>query len=142
MKAGDTPDLRLEKSLEEYRARRLTGRRGQRLPENRQHRPNGEKQYRGHQQTYGAGDKAVASEPSMQCKARRGQHDKACKGDAATPTHAELAVVQLADHLRERIVAPAVHADEPALRGNRDQPKPSAGKQQITAHPFVQRWME
>src|SRR4029078_4082527 len=118
MEAGASPDLRLKKPIDECRTCGLTRGRGQRLPENRQPRPNVKDQDGRRQQTDGACDKAIAAEPSTQRESRRGQHDEGREGQAAAPTHAELAVVEIAERLRERIVAPAVDADEPALRGD------------------------
>ena len=51
------------------------------------------------------------------------QHDKGREGHAAAPADAELAVVQIAERLRQRVVAPAVDADEPSLRDNSQESK-------------------
>src|SRR4029078_12015721 len=122
MEVGASPDLRLKKPIDECRTCGLTRGRGQRLPENRQHRPHGKDQDGRRQITDRAGEKAYRSDtataakrataatPPTQRESRRGHHDEGREGQAAAPTHAELAVVEIAERTRGRIVTPALDA--------------------------------
>ena len=101
IETGDAPDLGIGQALEERRQRPAAIGVAERDDQHLQHRQTDEQQRQRDHQAQRAGDKGVAADQAAQRQAARQQEQESGAGDQGAVTHAELALLGLADQLRQ-----------------------------------------
>jgi hypothetical protein len=127
------PDLAVGQPVHQRGAGGEIAARGEHLAQHVHHRPGGEEQDGGDQDTDRAGDEAVPLEQAAQGEAIGEQHHQPNEGHAAAEADAELAVAQFAVAGFEPGEGPALDTDGEALSDQREQAEAGAEQQEACA---------